>query len=271
MPPADVRTVQRSVLRWYAANARSFPWRSTRDPYRVLVAEVMLQQTQTSRVGPAYETFLARFPSVRELAEAPVGEAIRAWHGLGYNRRAVALHRASHAIGTGGFPRDVEGLRGLPGVGSYTAAAIACFAFDVQVPVIDTNVRRVLGRAAHGRDAVDVSRVALDWLPLGNAYEWNQALMDIGATICKPATPKCGDCPLSKGCVYRRTGGGVRSTKKQPPFEGSTRQRRGAIVARLRQVDAIKVGSLSEAERASLKSLEKDGLIEVRRGVVRLP
>ncbi|HVL91024.1 MAG TPA: A/G-specific adenine glycosylase, partial [Actinomycetota bacterium] len=190
---ATRNAAQKRVLEWYDEHHRSFPWRETRDPYRTMVAEVMLQQTQTGRVAPIYDRFLHRFPTLSRLAHAPSMEVIQAWRGLGYNRRAVDLHRAAQAIEhdhAGVFPHEPAELRRLPGLGEYTAHAIACFAFDADVPVVDTNVRRVLSRVALGKNAAEVepsrsSALAAEWLPRGEAYRWNQALMDVGAMICR--------------------------------------------------------------------------------------
>ncbi|MHB8513084.1 MAG: HhH-GPD family protein [Actinomycetota bacterium] len=231
-----------------------------------MVAEVMLQQTQTSRVVPAYPAFLELFPNVSRLARSSLAEVIRAWRGLGYNRRAVNLHRAANAIvDRPRFPSDITELRTLPGIGEYTASAIACFAFDRQLPVIDTNVSRVLGRAVLGRDHPEkgaIREVAIDLLPRGHAHEWNQALMDLGATICTPRAPRCGKCPMKASCSYEPQE--FVSAKSDPPFEGSTRQMRGRIIDALRESE----GGLSlralESKGATiqvLRSLEKDGLV----------
>jgi A/G-specific adenine glycosylase len=297
-----VAAAQRSVLAWFAESARTFPWRGTRDPYRILVAEVMLQQTQTGRVVPMYESFLRRFPTISDLARAQAGEVIRAWKGLGYNRRAVGLHATAQTVRRehgGVIPRDVNALRSMRGIGPYTAAAVACFAFDQQVAVIDVNVRRVLARAAHGTDADGVTRARIDatasaWLPPGRAYEWNQALMDVGATICRSSAPVCGRCPLRRGCAYLASGmqPSRDPTRTKERFEGSRRQARGAIVERLRGAGkrGITVAELERhvlpgggAEGAAINGLlahlEADGLVVLSpgarrgspRGFVRLP
>ena len=197
-----------AVLRWFDASARSMPWRGVTDPYAILVAEVMLQQTQVDRVRPAYLAFLDRFPTLQSLADAPRAQVIRAWAGLGYNRRAVNLQRAAQAAVTrfgGRLPDDPASLRSLPGVGEYTTAAVACFAHNAQVPVVDTNVRRVLGRFFFGQDWArqsdrDLRALAEAALPAGMAWRWNQALMDLGATLCPARAPKCSACPLESQC-----------------------------------------------------------------------
>ncbi|NCA15066.1 MAG: A/G-specific adenine glycosylase, partial [Proteobacteria bacterium] len=186
-------------------------WRRTRDPYAILVAEAMLQQTQVDRVRPKWEAFLAAFPTLRALADAPRADVIRAWAGLGYNRRAVALHEIAQTVtGSGAetLPASVEALRALPGIGPYTAGAIACFAFGLPEPVLDTNVRRVLDRiyaieASPGvpadRHGWAMARAALP--PDADVYDWNQALMDLGATICVARAPRCGACPVRESCA----------------------------------------------------------------------
>ena len=186
-----------ALLNWYEAVRRPLPWRFTRDPWALLVSEVMLQQTQAARVVPHYERFLARFPTPAACAEAPAAEVIAAWSGLGYNRRALALRAAAGVVAADGWPAD---LQALPGVGPYTAAAVASFAWDAQVAAVDTNVRRVIER----RDGVrrtprELARRAAELLPEGRAAAWNQAMMELGATICRPRRPRCGECPLRRG------------------------------------------------------------------------
>ena len=187
------------LLSWYERVRRPLPWRETRDPYALLVSEVMLQQTQALRVVPYYERWLGRFPDAGALARAPVRDVLAEWSGLGYNRRALALQRAAAVVTERGWPED---LCELPGVGPYTAAAVASFAWDRQVAAVDTNVRRVLSR----RDGVDYTARGLteragEVLPLGRAAVFNQAMMELGATICRPRAPRCGECPVSRGCA----------------------------------------------------------------------
>ena len=274
---------QRTLLSWFAANARDFPWRRTRDPYRTLVAEVMLQQTQTARVVPIYAEFLRRFPTVRSLAASRPSEVIRAWRGLGYNRRAIALRSAAHRVvdeHRGRFPRDITSLGTLPGVGPYTASAVACFAHDAQVPVVDTNVRRVLSRVVQGVDSGEVAPASLDeaaaaWLPPGRAYEWNQALMDLGATICRARAPSCASCPVEKLCAYSRSGRRPeRQRRPREKFAGSRRHVRGVALDVLRSSPRGVTLSLLASEIESkaghaaasglagiLAALESDGLL----------
>lgn len=285
-----------ALLGWYDRNGRSLPWRGVRDPYAVLVSEVMLQQTQVDRVIPKYREFLDRFPDLAALAAAPAGDVIRVWSPLGYNRRAVRLHRIALAAAEGGLPRDVEGLRHLEGVGDYTAAAVACFAFDEQVAVVDTNVRRVLTRLAGASDPAPAAlrRAAAGLLPDGQAYAWNQAMMDLGATVCTAAAPKCGECPLAAVCAFALAGGedgkqsGSRSQVRKPeaPFVGSRRYYRGRVVDWLRALPpgesaapadlgaAIKDGFTEREEpwlADLLGELERDGLVKVWDGRVSLP
>jgi A/G-specific adenine glycosylase len=250
--------MQELLLAWYSHNARDFPWRRTRDPYAILVSEVMLQQTQVARVVPRYLAWLERWPAVAALAAATPAEVITAWSGLGYNRRAVLLRRCAEEVeARGGFPQEPEELMRLPGVGPYTAAAIACFAFDAQIAAPDTNARRVLGRVCGDAEVVP---------PLGRAYDWNQALFDLGREVCIARTPRCGVCPLAPECPSR--GMTFAPLRRQSRFEGSFRQRRARLLRAL--ADA---GSLpdEETDAEALVSLVRDGLAEVRDGHAQLP
>lgn len=199
------------ILGWYRHQGRDLPWRHMRDPYAILVAETMLQQTQVDRVRPKWHAFLASFPTLADLAEAPRAAVIRAWVGLGYNRRAVALHEIARTVigrGDATLPSTIDGLRALKGIGPYTAGAIACFAFGLPEPILDTNVRRVLDRIFQVPipPGVNADRhgwaIARDVLPVAeDVYDWNQALMDLGATICVARAPRCGQCPVAAHCV----------------------------------------------------------------------
>ncbi|MGH3116769.1 MAG: A/G-specific adenine glycosylase [Gaiellales bacterium] len=231
------------LLAWFERNGRDLPWRRTRDPYAVLVSEVMLQQTQVSRVIPRYRAWLERWPTVEALAAAPRDEVIRAWQGLGYNRRAVNLHRAALVVAARGWPED---LTALPGVGRYTADAVRRFALGEAVLPIDTNVRRVLDRTGGGFGPESAA-----------------ALMDLGATVCLARVPRCGACPLAETCPSR--GQRFEPLRKQSRFEGSFRQRRAET---LRLVAA---GRTSGLDAEAVASLERDGLVEVRTGLARLP
>src|SRR5213082_3119364 len=198
------RSFQRRVLDWYAAHGRDLPWRRTRDPYAILVSEVMLQQTQVERVVPRYLSWLERWPTVEALAAAPAANVIVEWQGLGYNRRALNLHRAAQHVAAHGWPDD---LTELAGVGRYTADAVACFAFGHDVLPVDVNVRRIQERTG----AAFTSAAA-------------QALMDLGATVCLARIPRCDACPLADACPSR--GRRYEPLRKQGAFEGSFRQRR---------------------------------------------
>jgi A/G-specific adenine glycosylase len=233
------------LLAWFAESSRDLPWRRTRDPYAILVSEMMLQQTQVERVIPRYLVWLERWPTVEALAAAPVADVIREWQGLGYNRRAANLHRAARQIAHHGWPAD---LTKLPGVGRYTADAVAAFAFGEPVLPVDTNVRRVQERTGH---------------PFGPRC--GQALMDLGATVCLARVPRCGVCPLEEVCPSR--GRRYEPLRKQGPFEGSFRQRR----ARALQAVAAAPRAASELDADAVRSLERDGLVAVVDGSVRLP
>ncbi|HEY6952331.1 MAG TPA: A/G-specific adenine glycosylase [Bacteroidota bacterium] len=192
------------IFRWYSRSARDLPWRNEHDPYRILVSEVMLQQTQVSRVVEKYPGFIAQFPGIGRLARARISTVIRAWKGMGYNSRAVRLHQLAWNVlrnHGGRIPTDIEALRSLPGIGKYTAHAVSCFAFGQRVPVVDTNVERVLGRLFPSQARrLDIWDLASRVLPSRNASRWNQALMDLGSTICTARNPKCGACPVAGLC-----------------------------------------------------------------------
>jgi A/G-specific adenine glycosylase len=237
--------VEEALLVWYRGHGRDLPWRRTRDPYAILVSEVMLQQTQVERVIPRYNAWLERWPTVEALAAAPVGEVIRAWQGLGYNRRAVNLHRAAEQISREGWPEE---LTALPGVGRYTADAVRRFAFDVDVLPVDTNVRRV-----QERTGATFSSAAAG------------ALMDLGATVCLARIPRCAACPLADGCPSR--GRSYEPLRRQSRFEGSFRQQR----ARTLRLVAESSRPLERLEAPVVAALARDGLVEVERGIVRLP
>jgi A/G-specific adenine glycosylase len=237
--------VEASLLRWYETNGRDLPWRRTRDPYAILVSEVMLQQTQVPRVVPRYLAWLDRWPTAEALAAASRADVIVAWQGLGYNRRAVNLHRAAQVIAVRGWPEE---LRELPGVGPYTAAAIECFALGRNVLPEDTNVRRVRERSGGVFDG-----------------ECAHALMDLGATVCLARVPRCGVCPLASACPSR--GRRFEPARRQGPFEGSFRQRRSWTL----RLVAAEPRWLDELDRPAVESLHADGLVVVQDGLARLP
>src|SRR6478672_8771736 len=258
MEATGAETIQDTVLAWYAESARDLPWRRTRDPYAILVSEVMLQQTQVARVVPRYLEWLERWPTVDALAAAAPADVIQAWSGLGYNRRAVNLHRCAQAVAArGGFPREPAELEKLPGIGPYTAAAVACFAFGAQIAAPDTNALRVLERAFPG---VDVS------VPPGRAYEWNQALFDLGREVCIARKPRCDACPLAADCPSR--GMTFAPLRKQSRFEGSFRQRRSALLKRLAAEGRVPV---EDVDGEALAALVGDGLATVDQGTASLP
>jgi A/G-specific adenine glycosylase len=239
------------LLRWYEREARDLPWRRTRDPWAILVSEVMLQQTQAARVVPYYERFLARFPDPAACAAAPAAAVLRAWSGLGYNRRALALHRAAGVVAREGWPDD---LSSLPGVGPYTAAAVASFAFGASVLAVDVNVRRVLSR--RGLEVAEPSP------------QLNQALMELGATVCTARAPRCDVCPLAEGC--EGPGGAAPRGRARARFEDTDRFVRGRVVAALAEGSSLPDVAPERLERA-LDGLERDGLIERSEGQLRLP
>jgi A/G-specific adenine glycosylase len=243
-----------ALLAWYERVRRPLPWRATRDPYALLVSEVMLQQTQALRVVPYYERWLARFPDPAALAGASRRDVLAVWSGLGYNRRALALQAAAREVAARGWPED---LTELPGVGPYTAAAVASFAWDRQVAAVDTNVRRVLTRREGPRSPAALAARAAALLPPGRAAAFNQAMMELGATVCRPRGPRCGDCPVAPGC-----GGHADSPRRRPPaapFESTDRWARGRIVAALLTGEEPPV--TGERRERALAALERDGLI----------
>jgi len=214
LPPA-CHPFRRRLLAWYARHRRRLPWRGVRDPYAVLVSEIMLQQTQVARVLEFYPRFLARYPTLEDLAAAPADAVRESWEGLGYYARARNLHQAAREVVkrlSGRLPRRVEELRALPGIGRYTAGAVASLAYGAEVPAVDTNAARVLARAfgvRGGRKSARRERrvwaLAAALVPRGRAADWNQALMDLGATYCTARRPRCQDCPVWGSCATGRT------------------------------------------------------------------
>jgi A/G-specific adenine glycosylase len=276
-----------ALLAWYEPRRRMYPWRRGRlDPYRVLVSEVMLQQTQASRVAPIFERFMARFPSVEALAAASVGDVIQAWSGLGYNRRAVAMSRAARAVVAehgGRVPSDPSELRRLPGVGPYTASAVASIGFGTAMAALDTNVKRVVARARLGREPSEVApkqlaAAATNAVSRTRPGDWNQAVMDLGRTLCRPV-PRCTECPLRRGCRSRKRLGGHptgrashrEADRVSEPFEGSSRQLRGRIVEALRRGPmpveelASRLRQPPHAVRSAIDRLALDGVLAPER------
>jgi A/G-specific adenine glycosylase len=234
---------QEALLEWSRRALRELPWRDTRDPWAVLVSEVMLQQTQVARVLPAYRTFMARFPTARACADSELGEVVAAWQGLGYNRRAVSLHRTARAVleqYAGRFPDRLEALLDLPGLGPYTARALLAFAFEQDVGVVDVNAARVLVRLG-GRPLSrgQLQPVADRLVPPGHGWRWNQAILDLGATICTRRAPGCDSCPFAATCAWKRGAGPdpgqdpLVAGRRQSRFEGSDRQGRSRLLQTL--------------------------------------
>ena len=246
MPAVDLTPDRdQAVVGWGERHLRDLPWRRTRDPWAVLVSEVMAQQTGVDRVIPYYERFLARFPTPPACAAAPVGDVLRLWTGLGYNRRAVNLHGCARAVVDrhgGSVPADVTALLALPGVGPYTARAVLAFAFERDVGVVDTNVGRVLARWEGRPLRPSEAQARADALvPPGGAWAWNQAVMELGGTICLRRRPRCASCPVRSWCSWSAAGlalpdpadGSAGVGTGQPRFEGSDRQGRGRLVEAL--------------------------------------
>ena len=233
-----------AVLAWGVPRLRDLPWRATRDPWRILVAEIMLQQTQAARVIPRWLAFGDAYPTPAASAAAPLGDVLRRWQGLGYPRRArdlwaaAALMVARHG---GAVPEDLDALRALPGIGPYTARAVLAFAYERDVAVVDTNIARVLARVAGERLTARALQDRADALvPAGAGWTWNQVLMDLGATRCRPS-PRCDECPLAPSCEWHLAGhpepdpaaGSAGVSTRQARYEGSDRQRRGAVLRAL--------------------------------------
>ncbi|MEY4339668.1 MAG: A/G-specific adenine glycosylase [Actinomycetota bacterium] len=271
------------VLTWGLPRLRDLPWRNTRDPWAVLVSEVMLQQTQVNRVLPKWESFMDAFPTTTACAEAALGDVLRVWQGLGYPRRARNLHSAAVTVEQlGAFPDTLDGLLALPGVGAYTARAVLAFAYERDAAVVDTNIARVLARFAGRRLTPKEAQAAADAaVPTGHGWEWNQCLMDLGALVCRP-TPSCAECPLRRRCAWKGKGpdpaiGSAGVSRAQAPFEGSDRQARGRLLravaeASVRRVDAASLMAVApdRADRL-VAALVADGLLVVEAGRLRLP
>jgi A/G-specific adenine glycosylase len=272
-----------AVLAWGTPRLRDLPWRDTRDPWSVLVSEVMLQQTQALRVIPKWHAFLGALPTPAACAAASLGDVLRLWHGLGYPRRARNLHATATIVsGPGGFPDTLPGLLALPGVGAYTARAVLAFAFEADAAVVDTNIARVYARVlGHRLTPAQVQAAADAALPLGDAWAWNQCLMDLGAVLCRPS-PSCGECPLADRCTYHGVGadpapGSAGVSGRQSPFVGSDRQARGRVMAAL-MVSPVGRGSVPgltgqvpSAAEALVAGLLADGLVVADGDVLRLP
>lgn len=293
VPPA----LRDAILTWYGERGRPLPFRATSDPYAILVSEAMAQQTQAARAGERWIGFMSRFPTVETLAAASPADVLRAWQGLGYNRRALNLWRAAGRIVEafdGRVPRDLAALESLPGVGPYTARAVAAIAFGEPVGAVDTNVRRVLGRIVAGEDEalapVAMQALADQAVPPDRPGAWTHALMDLGATVCRPRRPACNGCPVQAWCGYAarvRTAaagtGGVRPSRMPAratreaatPFPSTSRWLRGRILDRLREapdgawvaLDATMGGHDSVAIDAATRALASEGLLELESAI----
>jgi A/G-specific adenine glycosylase len=305
--------VRGALLEWFAKHGRDLPWRHTRDPYRIMVSEIMLQQTQVDRVVPKYRAFLELFPSLAVLAAAPTAEVIRAWTGLGYNRRAVNMQRAARIVldaHDGQFPSDLVELLKLPGIGPYTAGAIACFAFEQDVAFMDTNIRRVVQRLFAGPEEsapageTQLLAIARDAVPPGQGWAWNQAIMELGALICTAAAPACWRCPVQAHCrdyAARRVADEQLfssesvlapqqlrrlAERRETAYAGSNRFYRGRAIEALRQLapgEALPLPALGRQIkdgftdddmpwlRALADGLARDGLLELEDEQARLP
>jgi A/G-specific adenine glycosylase len=287
MTALEPSPLRRALRAWYRPRREGYPWRRHAiDPYAVLVSEVMLQQTQAARVAAAFDRFLRRFPNVSSLAAAEPADVLRVWSGLGYHRRAVALHEAARTIvrvHSGEVPGDPEALQHLPGVGPYTASAVASIAFGRPVVAMDVNVRRVASRVVLGRepqrDDPRIAAAARVLLDRRDPATWNQAMMDLGREVCRP-TPRCEVCPFEPWCRFRRGGraGRPAAAPRQSPFEGSNRQVRGRIVAVLRERPSAGLSGLAAATGfgadrigSAVTGLVRDGIVERRGRSFRLP
>jgi A/G-specific adenine glycosylase len=287
---ATLQATREALLRWYDREHRAFPWRDTRDPYAVLVSEVMLQQTQASRVVGRFTRFLRRFPTAARLASATEAEVLAEWSGLGYNRRALALRRTAAAVVRDGWPRDVRGLEGLPGIGPYTARAVASLAFGQATGVVDTNVRRWLLRRFGVADTPGSLQGLADALatagPDARVDAWTHASMEFGAAVCRARSPRCDVCPIADRCPSRDAPAPI-AVARQAPLRGSDRAYRGAVVRVLAAAggamasdelraalsgDATRIGpALDDGDWARvLGALERDGLAHRAGDVVRL-
>jgi A/G-specific adenine glycosylase len=273
------------LLAWWEAERRDLPWRRTRDPWAVLVSELMLQQTQVARVEPRWLRFLDRFPDASVCAAAGAGAVVQEWAGLGYNRRAVSLHRCAVVAVQrhgGALPDDLEALLALPGIGPYTARAVLAFAFERDVAVVDTNVGRILARTVGRRlSAREAQALADSLVPAGEGWAWNQAMLDLGATVCAKRSPACGRCPAVARCAWSLSGaeapdpahGSHGVSRSQSRFEGSFRQGRARLLDVVRATAPVEANrwqaacgwsgrpdGATDAERAA-RTLVADGLV----------
>lgn len=275
---------QNTILLWYKGNGRKLPWRETTDPYKILVSEMMLQQTQVERVLLKYQEFFQKFPTLEVLAQASPADVLRIWSGLGYNRRALYLQQCAQIIVKKHkhlFPQTEAELQTLPGIGIYTAAALLSFAYNKSVPVVDVNIERIFKRVFYGKK-INYSTL----IPENKSRDWHNALMDIGALFCTATSPRCNDCPLKQGCPSANNATRIEATwkkKKVVPFQKSDRIVRGTILKLLTRENSQEIDSLYDQLlkqsikrgrkkfEGIVKQLEKDGLIEKRDNKITLP
>lgn len=274
-----------AILDWYSTHGRTLAFRRTSDPYAVLVSEVIAQQTQAERAAVRWERFIARFPTVETLAAASPADVLREWQGLGYDRRGLALWRAARLVRDeygGRVPASIQALEALPGIGPYTARAVGAIAFGLPVGAVDVNVERVIGRIAGGAERLprsDVQAAADHIAETTDPATWTHAVMDFGATVCRPRNPRCDDCPVRAMCATAMAGtstsvGSPRRTRPTTPFPATNRWLRGRILDRLREAPSsawvaldAPIGShdLDRVHRAA-SALAADGMIEIRPG-----
>ena len=290
--PVDQAALRREVLRWYRDHARDLPWRRAgASPWGVLVSEVMLQQTPVVRVEPRWREWMTRWPTPAHLAAAPTAEVLKAWDRLGYPRRALRLREAARAITTehgGTVPADEQTLRSLPGIGDYTAAAVAAFAYRRRAVVLDTNVRRVLARAVGGQALPPPSprrserELAEALLPADGAASahWNVAVMELGALVCTARSPRCEQCPIARRCTWVAAGRPAdahAARRRTQAWHGTDRQARGRVMAALRQQDQLSAAEVvdlwpdTEQRSRILAGLVTDGLVEAERDADGVP
>ncbi|GAC1403319.1 MAG: A/G-specific adenine glycosylase [Candidatus Velthaea sp.] len=278
-----MRSLAKDLLAWYERHGRRhLPWRQTRDPFKIVVSEFMLQQTQVDRVLPLYNAFIAAFPAFATLAAAPVADVVRAWRGLGYNSRAIRLQQLARTV-TGEYhgrlPHDRDALLALPGIGPYTAAAVRAFAFNENDAAVDTNIRRIVHRVTFGLEHPPLAtqemldEQARASVPDGRGHDWNSAMMDLGSIVCTARAPKCLICPLRSGCAaapidaahlaQRAAAHRKKSPQEALPFERTTRFLRGRIIDRLRDLPPARAVSLLELERDLSSIIPRDRLADI--------